>query len=422
LVATIGDVVVVPAVLTTGRSSTALSLRFLNSRTGAIVADRELPGGLFDGLRAQTVGGKPVVEVRYTEDRGQVNALFDATGQQVWTSEGKSVGVSPSVGDMASGGLFASGYRLLYTPDPGTGSGTWNRGGVYDVLDVADHTVMSIPVNVSVDPATPAAGIRNSVSLVGGYAVVATPARTAEPETTVTTNITVYDLAAGAKLIATVAESTIKPANGDAPAIPAAAAGDKLLLTWMGPTKPPAQPEFHEGPYQDFFLTVLDTSSGRSTAPVDTGVAPTGVAIPPTAFVDESTGTVVESGLLPNPGGTGLSPSVMFAVDLAHGTVSWKRQGSNDLQPLSTHDNVLYGLQHSSTGQPRLIEVRVTDGQTITDRFTVAPLAFTADGTPVFVEATVPPPSATPTPSATARRPASQPDNHVIEVWAPTPR
>jgi hypothetical protein len=357
--------------------------------------------------------------VRYTQARGQVNALFDATGQPVWSSEGKSVGESPSVGDIADGGLFASGYRLLFTPDPGTGSGTWNRGGVYDVLDVADHKIMTIPVNVSVDPANPAAGIRKSVSLAGGYAVVATPDRTADPDTTVTTNITVYDLAANGKKIATVSEPTIKPANGDSPARLAAAIGNKLLLTWMGPTPPPTKPQFHEGPYQDLFLTVLDTATGRSTTPVDTGLAPTGVAIPPTAFVDPSSSTVVEYGLLPNPGGTGLSPSVMFAVDLAHGTVSWKRQGSSGLQPLSTHDGVLFGLQYPTAGQPRLIEVRATDGQTITDGFTAAPLAFTADGTPVFVEATVPPPSATPTPSPTNRRPAAQSDSHVIEVWVP---
>ena len=50
-------------------------------------------------------------------------------------------------------------------------------------------------------------------------------------------------------------------------------------------------------------------------------------------------------------------PPVMFAVDLAHGTVSWKRQGSNVLLPLSAYDDILYGLQFSTAGHPRLTEV-----------------------------------------------------------------
>jgi hypothetical protein len=115
----------------------------------------------------------------------------------------------------------------------------------------------------------------------------------------------------------------------------------------------------------------------------------------------------------------------MFAVDLAHGTVSWKRQGSNVLLPLSAHDDILYGLQSSATGHPRLIEVGATDGKTIADGFTVAPLAFTTDGTPVFVEAKVITPSAAPTrsctasPSPTTRDPTPPPDTHPIEVWVP---
>jgi hypothetical protein len=431
LVATIGNVVVVPSLPAGGGSSTLLSLRFLNSKTGAVIAYRQLPGGLFGGIRARTVGGKPVVEVRYSAPPpvGEVNVLFDATGQQVWTSQGKSPSGPPStsVGDMAYGGLFASGYRLQYTPDPSTGTGTWNRGGSYDVLDVADHKILTIPVNVSIDPANPGAGIRNSVSLVGGYAVVVKPERTADPDTTVTTDITVYDLAANGKKIATVSEPTIKPANGDAPARAAAAIGGKVLLTWMGPTQAPAQREFHEGPYQDLFVAVLDTATGRSTTPVDTGVAPAGMTIPPTAFVDPTTSTVVEFGLRPSPSGVGLPLPVMFAVGLAHGTVSWKRQGSDVLQPMSTHGGVIYGLQSSTTGKPHLIEVGAADGKRIADGFTVAPLAFAADGTPVFVEAKValaspsPTRSTAPSPGPTTARPAIPPDTHWIEVWVPTP-
>jgi hypothetical protein len=115
----------------------------------------------------------------------------------------------------------------------------------------------------------------------------------------------------------------------------------------------------------------------------------------------------------------------MFAVDLAHGTVSWKRQGSNVLLPLSAHDDVLYGLQFSTAGLPRLTEVGAADGKTIADGFTVAPLAFTAADTPVFVEAMVMPPSATPmrssaaSPSPTTRHPTPPPDVHPIEVWVP---
>ena len=423
LVATIGDVVVVPSQPVGGSSPTPLSLRFLNSKTGAVVANRQLPGVFFEGIRAETVAGKPVVEVRYTEPAGdEVNVLVDATGKQISATQSKP---SASVGDMADGGLFASGYQLRFTPDPGTSTDTWNRGGRYDVLDAAGHKILTIPVNVSVDSTNPAAGIRNSVTLAGGYEVVATPDRTADPNDTVMTHITVYDLAANGKQIAALSEPTIKPYNGDAPARAVAAIGNKLLLTWMGPTQPPAQREFHEGPYQDLFVTVLDTATGRSSTPVDTGTAPTGIANPPTAFVDPSASTVIEYGMLPNPGGTGLSPPVMFAVDLAHGTVSWKRQGSNVLLPVSAHDDILYGLQSSASGQPRLIEVGAADGKTIADGFTVAPLAFTADGTPVFVEAEVMPPSATPTgsgaasPSPTTRHAALPPDTHLIEVWGP---
>ena len=105
--------------------------------------------------------------------------------------------------------------------------------------------------------------------------------------------------------------------------------------------------------------------------------------------------------------------------------MSWKRQGSNVLLPLSAHDDVLYGLQFSTAGHPRLTEVGAADGKTIADGFTVAPLAFTAAGTPVFVEAMVMPPSATPTrssaasPSPTTRHPTPPPDVHPIEVWVP---
>jgi hypothetical protein len=76
----------------------------------------------------------------------------------------------------------------------------------------------------------------------------------------------------------------------------------------MGPTQPPTQREFHEGPYQDLFVAVLDTATGRSSAPVDTGAAPTGMANPPTAFVDPSASTVVEYGMVPNPGGPDCLP------------------------------------------------------------------------------------------------------------------
>lgn len=425
LVATIGDVVVVPSQPVGGGSSAPLSLRFLDSKTGAVVANRQLPGVFFEGIRAVMVAGKPVVEVRYTEPAGdEANVLFDAAGEQVWANQGKP---STSAGDMTGGGPVASGYRLRFIPDPGTSTDTWNRGGRYDVLGVADHKILTIPVNVSIDSANSAAGIRNSVSLAGGYAAVATPDRIADPNVTVTTHITVYDLAAHGKRIATLSEPTIKPFNGDAPARVAAAIGNKLLLTWMGPTQPPTQREFHEGPYQDLFVTVLDTVTGRSSTPVDTGAAPAGIANPPTAFADPSTSTVVEYGMVPNPGGTGLSPPVMFAVDLAHGTVSWKRQGSNVLLPVSAHDDILYGLQFSTAGHPRVIEIGAADGKTIADGFTVAPLAFTADGAPVFVEAKVMPPSATPTrssaasPSPTSRHPTPPPDTHLIEVWVPVP-
>ena len=424
LVATIGDVVVVPS-QPVGGSSAPLSLRFLDSRTGAVVANRQLPGVFFEGIRAETVAGKPVVEVRYTEPAGdEADVLFDAAGGQIRANQDKP---STSAGDTADGGLSVSGYWLRFIPDPGTSTDTWNRRGRYDVLDVAGHKILTIPVNVSVDSANPAAGIRNSVSLAGGYAVVATPDRTADPNDTVTTHITVYDLAADGKKVATLSEPTIKPFNGDAPARVAAAIGSKLLLTWMGPTQPPTRREFHEGPYQDLFVTVLDTDTGRSSTPVDTSAAPTGIANPPTAFVDPSASTVVEYGMVPNPGGTGLSPPVTFAVDLAHGTVSWKRQGSNVLLPLSAHDDILYGLQSSTAGHPRLIEVGAADGRTIADGFTVAPLAFTAAGTPVFVEAKVITPSATPTrsstasPSPTTRHFTPPPDIHPIEVWVPTP-
>ena len=100
LVATIGDVVVVPSVPTGGGSPTPLSLRLLNSKTGKVVADRQLPGVWFEGICARTVAGKPVVEVRYTEPApgGTVNVLFDGTGQQIWTSHGKSFGGPQATG------------------------------------------------------------------------------------------------------------------------------------------------------------------------------------------------------------------------------------------------------------------------------------------------------------------------------------
>ena len=76
-------------------------------------------------------------------------------------------------------------------------------------------------------------------------------------------------------------------------------------------------------------------------------------------------------------------------------------------------------------GYPRLIQVGAVDGKTIADGFTVAPLTFTAAGTPVFVEAKVIMPGATATrssaasPSPTTRHRVPPPDTHPIEVWVP---
>jgi hypothetical protein len=426
MVATLGDVIVVPSQPPRTNTAGQLSLQFLDGKTGALIAKRQLPGFFFGGLRATSAAGKPLVEVRYDDQDGEVNAVFDAAGQQIGSVQ---TPLSADTGKMNSGGLFSSGYRLLFVPDAGSSAGAVNQLGRYEVLDAADRVILTVPATVS--GGSPA-GSRNRVTLADGYAVVTTAQqRGISPGTvpsdiglsdSVPTQITVYDLAAGGRKVTTLSEPTIDPAISTLPAQAVAAVDGKLLLSWMGPTQPPAQRTFHEGPYQDLFISVLDTATGRSSAPVDTGTAPSGVTMAPAIVVDQATGTVVENGLLPTPGGVGLPAPVTFAVDMARGTVSWKQSSQHGIAVVSAHGGILYAEQGTASGQPRLLEVSATTGMTVASGFTAPPLAFTADGAPVFAEpAVLPRSTASPSPSSTFRTAVLPPPTRTIVVWASAP-
>src|SRR5262249_51660370 len=99
LVVVAGEVVVAATFNTPDEHTpTPVTLQFRSAKTGQLIASKALETWEFAGIRADTAGGRPVVEVRYSpvpmapDNSTFVSTLFDTAAHQLWTSAGQKVG------------------------------------------------------------------------------------------------------------------------------------------------------------------------------------------------------------------------------------------------------------------------------------------------------------------------------------------
>lgn len=392
LVAVTGDVVVT-ATFTTGPTGARgpVTLQFRNAKTGQLLASKSLDAYDFEGIRADTLGGKPVVEVRYAPESDHntgVNTVFDTSAHQLWTSAGQKV-TSYSIGDgvwllPATNALLSHGFLVRAHP----GKGTWNDGASDDVTDTTGKIIMNVPYHrETIDPRNPAtAEDINGLELINGYAVVthsdlATYAGFSPPAQA-GFRFVFYDLAQGGKKVAESPESELSlPENVHSSARPVAACGSKIVLSWEIGSIVNGQKD------NAIRLAVADTRTGQTTSPVS--VATRLPNTPPILWgmPDPTCSTMLVYDVRSDP-----VPA--FAIDLAHGTVLWRMDRQD--RYLSVDNGVTYALQARSqpagNGNPyptplpgRLFSI-APDGSTSNTDLATAPLAFTADGSPVFAE------------------------------------
>ncbi|MBW8802610.1 MAG: hypothetical protein JF587_01930, partial [Catenulisporales bacterium] len=191
---TVGDSVVVPSFASGGAAGPVVTtLKFLNAKTGKPIAEKKLPAGTFLGLDADVVAGKPVVVVRYLpaqDDDSAVVVVFDASGTQVWSSEGQQVaGTAPWSAGLQKGekggALIVGGYMLRLNIGKDTMDHT---DASYDVVDTAGKSVLNVPVYAD-------KWDLNSVDIVQGYAVVSYDDSLSLPDTSQgKEHFAVYDL------------------------------------------------------------------------------------------------------------------------------------------------------------------------------------------------------------------------------------
>jgi hypothetical protein len=432
MVAVAGNVVVVARVRSGTATPDVVTLRFINAKTGALVASPSLPVWDFTGVRADTVGSAPVVEARYdlTADQANtgsfVDTVFDASGRQVWTNGGRAVSNFATAGLLVNDadGLVTGGHMLRLNP----GTDALHHGGSYTVQDLSGRALLTVPYWAWVDPADPNLGILNGVQLVGGYAVVihGGPGKTAAAAPHA--RFTVYDLSRGARVVAAPAVTfpsgpnlahPVGP-NPDPQAHVVAACGGKLVLTltdasWSGPSS--------------VRLTVLDVATGRTTPPVDVpSVRNSRVAGVLSGLPDAACTTMVLNGPIVLTGPVPVPTSI--AIDLSNGTLLWQKPTVDpSYHYLSIRDGVIYALRDPTQAMPgRLIAIAAATGATLGTGFTAVPLAYTADGTPIFAKVPNDPAPASPSPSPapSASRFHSQPPPQLsptvgVQVWAGQP-
>lgn len=414
MVAVAGDVIVTATFTTpNAHNPTPVTLQFRSAETGAIVASKALETWNFGGIRADTAGGQPIVEVTYspvalsTDGSKVVNTVFDTSGRQLWTSAGQKVSGlgAPGLLDVSGSALVSHGFLLRQNP----GSYFWNRGASYDVLDLTGKIVMTIPYYQYYNETNPAQSAQNVVQLVGGYAVVTHPdydysAPVQPSPTQARFRFTVYDLAQGAKLVADVPESIPWVKNNVYIAPHAVGScGGKLVLMWATGSMV-GQSEVN--------VTVLDPRTGQTTRPV--AVPKQLRAIPPmlSALADAACSTVLVYGDLPTP--------TAFAISLAHGSLLW--QTDHHDQYLSIGGGVIYALQHRPLPAPgRLESMAAADDSMLSTGLAVVPLAFTADGSPVFAQLSDPttcePLAPSPTATGAAVRRTYPPASCEVTLW-----
>jgi hypothetical protein len=386
--AVVGGTVVVPSFAPGGVQDPAWpTLQFLDAKTGKTIATRTLPLGSLLGVNSDMVAGKPVAVVRHVAavdpDTGEpataVTTVFDASGTQVWSSKGQPVSMgSWSAGlvpDKEKAPRFVGGHVVKLNPGTDTVD---HSDASYDVLDTTGKSVLHIPSRADqLD--------LNHVSLVGGFAVVAHDDSLALRDAyTSHEHFTLYDLAKGATKIADVAEPDF---GGRSAAGALATSNGKVLVAWYGQSGGGAPPTN---------IAVIDIATGTASAPAtlfDDAASGLGV------LVDAEKSDVVVYDATADPS----RDSVV--VSLSRGTVLWRQQDHNaSLIPLSLHDGTLYGVEaasrtgsspsatgsspSASPGAPdNQVAVKEGDGFPAGSGYVLAPLAFTADGSPVFIEA-----------------------------------
>jgi hypothetical protein len=433
LVAVAGDVVVM-ATFTTRHTDapTPVTLQFHNAKTGEMLASKSLETWQFVGIRADTLGGKAVVEVRYSPvpTRGDnstfVSTVFDTSAHRLWTSADQKVTAFPTTGGLwllpTTGGLLSHGFLVRVNP----GDGEWNAGASYDVIDTTGKIVMNVPYHGFFNPANPTKeNTINAVQLIDGYAVVShgdTDPAGFSPPAQARFRFIVYDLAHGGKKVAEAHESVlVVPSNVYNSPRAVAACGSKIVLSWeTGSMNRPSDTAIR--------IAVLDIRTGQTTPPV--AVATPLRSYPPILYAlsDPTCSTMLIYGGIP-----GTAPT--FAINLAHGTLLWRKDHQD--RYLSVHNGVVYALQAQSQPAPRgyrfptplpgrLLSI-APDGSTSSSDLAVAPLAFAAGGSPVFAEMSEPavcepqPPSPTASsPSRAASRPSplpTRPASCDITVW-----
>jgi hypothetical protein len=364
---TVGGSVVIPSFASGGASGPVVAtLKFLDAKTGKQLAEKALPSGTFLGLSADTVAGKPVAVVRYQaaqDDKTPVVVVFDASGGQVWSSQGQPVAADDpwSAGlqhDEGGANLIVGGYLLRFNVGKDTSDHTDSS---YDVLDTGGKSVLHVPEYAD-------KWDMNSVQILQGYAVVHYNDGLSLSDTSqAKDHFAVYDLAGGGKKVGEFAAKGGNSGMSDAEAL--AAAGGKVLLTWLGPSD--------SGGTKNQ-MVVLDTATGQSTSPVElSGGAGN------SALVDPQTSNVLlyDTSDVPSTGSR--------MVSLTKGTVLWTQHDNHGaLLPLSLHNGVVYGVEAAQLGSTdaSLLAVKEADGTPVGTDYELSPMDFTAEGAPVFAE------------------------------------
>jgi hypothetical protein len=372
VVRVVGGTVVVPSFAPGGTEGpVSPTLQFLDAKTGKTIATKVLPVGSLLGVSSDVIAGKPVAVVRYVASQDPATAMpatavtdvFDAAGRQVWSSQGQQVAKGPWTAglllDDEQAPRFVGGYTVKLNPGADTSE---HSDASYDVLDWTGKRVLHIPSRADERDL-------NHVSLVEGYAVVTHDDSLVRRSDSWNDHehFTVYDLANGAKKVADLAE----PDSGVPGAEAVAALDGKVLVAWLGQSgggTPPTD------------VAVIDTATGDASTPATLSDGPVSQL---GALVDPATSDAVVYDDSADPRGAGA------VVSLSQGAVLWRQHDHNgSLIPLSFHKGTLYGVEAASTGAPgHQLAVKEADGIPDGSAYVLAPLAFTADGSPVFIEA-----------------------------------
>ena len=382
MVAVAGDVVVT-ATVAAGIPGTTV-LRFINARTGALIAARSLRVQGPVGLRTDATDAGPVVEVKYAataaeHDDGPAtysDIAFDASGRRVWGAGAQPTAAYATGGLIydPAGGFISGGHTLRLNP----GTDALNHGGSHSVQDLNGKTLLTVPYWAWFNPRNPAEGSLNGIQLAGRYAVVIHGGNGKTPAAPPHTRFTVYDFSRGTRVVAAPTVTFPEGANqahrsaynpNPQPSV-VTACGTKIVLALADPS--------YTGPSK-LRLTVLDAATGRTTPPADVPLASNGSWVGPlSGLADQACSTMLVTGDMPAP--------TSIAISLSSGKMLWQQPTLNvTYHYLSIHDGVIYALRCPAPQAPALlIAISAATGRTLGSGFTAVPLAFTADGTPVF--------------------------------------